>query len=181
MSADVTEVDKQRWKSKAQHLLELLQDGPKTTAQLVALHGHRFSASKRVLVEQGYRIHRSTNYAGEIEWTLIGHEPRVEVTDDLKARYYQTQHWKAKRAARLAKDRHECVFCGFQFSLQVHHWRYDLFAECLDDLSTTCEACHRWIHENENISIHFPHYVEPDVARRILDDAGEEQPPKGTT
>lgn len=170
MSDTVTPEQKQRWKTKAEHLLELLRDGPKTTAQLIVQHGHRFSASKRVLVEQGYEIHRLTTEDGEIAWSLGDHRPMVEVTDDTKSRYYKTRHWQAKRSARLARDRHQCVFCGFELGLQVHHWRYDLFEEKLDDLSTTCEACHRWIHENENISIHFPHYVTPDVAQRITDE-----------
>jgi hypothetical protein len=170
MSDTATKADKQKRKTRAEHLLELLREGPKTTAQLIVQHNHRFSASKRVLVEQGYEIRQFTTEDGEVAWELGEYRPMVEVTDDMKLRYYKTRHWQAKRSARLARDGHECVFCGFGLGLQVHHWRYDLFEEKLDDLSTTCEACHRWIHENEHISIHFPHYVTPDVAQRIADE-----------
>jgi len=68
---------------------------------------------------------------------------------------------------RLRLDGLECIFCGFSFSLQVHHWRYELFAERIEDLSTCCDECHTWIHENELIHIHFPHFVTPEIAVRL--------------
>lgn len=162
-----TTADKRKWKTKAAHLLELLQERPRTSAELIVDHGHRFSASKRVLVEQGYDIRGDKTIDGDILWSLVRHDPRVEVTEEMKAAYYSTPHWKTTRSARLAMDRNTCVFCGLGLTLQVHHWRYDLFAEQLHDLSTVCRQCHEWIHENENITIHFPHYVTPEIAARI--------------
>lgn len=160
--------DKQRAKTRAEELLELLQGGPKTTAELVVWN-HRFSASVRLLRERGYQIHRGTTEHGEILWTLHGRRLMVEVTDEMKSAYYLTPHWRAKRQEVLRRDKNTCVFCPYGLRVEVHHWRYELFNEDLRDLTTVCEECHRWIHENEQISIHFPHYVTPEIAARILD------------
>jgi hypothetical protein len=154
--------------TSADRLLSLLQDGPKTTAQLIVQHGHRFSAAKRNLVERGWAID-SVTLDGEVTWTRGLYTPLVEVTDEMKAAYYAGEHWKAKRQERLRRDGFACIFCGFGLTLEVHHWKYDLFAESVDDLSTTCAECHEWIHANEQIHIHFPHYVTPEIAARLLE------------
>lgn len=153
--------------TSADRLLALLQDGPKTTAQLIVQHGHRFSAAKRVLVERGWTIDAVT-IDGEVTWILGPYTPLVEVTDEMKAAYYSTEHWRTKRQERLRFDGFECIFCGFGMNLEVHHWKYDLFCERVEDLATSCAECHEWIHANEQIHIHFPHFVTPEIAAKLV-------------
>lgn len=154
-------------RNKADELLRLLMEQPRSTRDLVVLHGHRFSASKRVLVERGWEINTWTNDAGERMWALGPHSPRVEVTDEMQAAYYQTPHWRSTRLKRLALDNHKCVLCPMRMGLEVHHWQYDLFAENVEHLATLCKGCHGMIHAMEGVSIHFPHFVTPDIAARI--------------
>ena len=164
--------ERQRWRNKADHLLALLRERPRTTRELIEIHGHRFSASKRLLVERGFTIHRRQMDDGDTEWAIGSYVPRIEVTEDMKAAYYSSSHWHDMRRKRLEFDRRQCVLCRVAFDLQVHHWRYDLFSEQLCDLATLCDACHEAIHANENISIHFPHFVSIDVAERLRSGGG---------
>ena len=170
-----TSAERARWKSKAEQLRDVLANGPRTSQELVELCGHRFSASIHKLREQGYVIERSETSRGECLWVLTGLRNLVEVTDAMKEAYYGSEHWKTTRAARVGFDRGQCVLCGVRFDLEVHHWRYDLFGEKQCDLSTLCHACHVEIHDNPNVSIHFPHYVTPAIAARLQVEANHVQ------
>ena len=150
----------------ATELLDVLAEGPKTTSQLVQVN-HRFSASVCVLRKQGWTIYEGKTDSGESLWSLGSRTEMVEVTDEMKAAYYTSEHWKTRRADRLRYDSHQCCLCRMRFCLQVHHWKYELFAEQLKDLCTLCEPCHEAIHKNEHIRIHFPHYVTPEVGQRL--------------
>lgn len=162
-----TDADRKRRKSKADQLLEVLVEGPRTSQELVERCGHRFSASVHKLRERGYVIEQDETVRGEILWRLLGLQERVKVTPEMKEAYYTSGHWRRTRSIRLAFDRRACVMCGVQLDLEVHHWQYDLFAEKQHDLSTLCEACHEWTHGNPNISIHFPHFVSPEVGAKL--------------
>ncbi len=54
--------------------------------------------------------------------------------------------------------------------LEVHHWRYELFAESVEEeLATFCATHHAAIHKflGPRSDVHFPHYVTPEIAQRI--------------
>lgn len=59
-------------------------------------------------------------------------------------RFLQSPRWKAVRARVLNRDRHTCQYCG-QFATEVHHLRYDDWADpevCL----AVCRRCHERLH-----------------------------------
>lgn len=63
-------------------------------------------------------------------------------------RYLKSERWAAIRKRRMALDGWRCVLCGSETSLQVHHLTYEMVGrEELDDLRTTCEPCHKDLHE----------------------------------
>lgn len=159
--------EKQYRKTKADELLGVLMQSPRSTRELVALVGHRFSASKRVLVERGWEVNSWRTEDGDLMWSLGPYTPRCEVTDEMKRAYYDSQHWQETRRKRLAIDRHKCTLCPMSFGLEVHHWRYDLFAERMEHLATMCKVCHEMIHETDGIQIHFPHFVDQVTAARL--------------
>lgn len=161
-----TDCEKQRRRCKADEIRELLEQCPRTTSELACVN-HRFSACIHLLRQRGWEVREGRSDTGEPLWSLGSFVPRVDVTDDMKQAYYDSQHWKAKRQERLRFDDFSCCLCGMSVDLQVHHWRYDLFAEKLEDLATLCEMCHLSIHQNENIRIHFPHTVTPEIAEKM--------------
>jgi 5-methylcytosine-specific restriction endonuclease McrA len=60
--------------------------------------------------------------------------------------YYQTLHWQNIREERIKIDNYCCRTCGVtesEYTLHVHHLRYDLFNENISkDLITLCKYCH---------------------------------------
>lgn len=161
-----TDEEKKRAESHADRILRRLQQGPALSTDLLAFT-HRFSASIRVLRVRGYRIDVEKLEDGTSLHSLKGYTPLVEVTDEMQAAYYQTEHWAAKRLERLAFDDFKCCHCKSRESLQVHHWVYELFAESIEDLMTLCDGCHEKIHGYECVKAHFPEYVTEDVASRL--------------
>lgn len=65
---------------------------------------------------------------------------------ELRDSYYESDAWRAVRAARLLHDGFRCVCCGKQAD-QVHHLHYHTFREeNMSDLISVCRACHEAIH-----------------------------------
>lgn len=161
-----TEDDHAHAETQADRVLEVLQRGPATSTELKRVT-HRFSAAIKLLRLKGYVID-AVKGARRI-WThhLRGKVPMVKVTDEMQAAYYVTPHWLAMRQTRRDFGDHRCCHCRSEMELHVHHWVYNLFDEDLTDLATLCADCHRRIHELENVRIHFPRYVTPDIAARL--------------
>lgn len=62
--------------------------------------------------------------------------------------YLKSKEWQLKRNAILARDKHQCQFCGYKSDLQVHHISYkNIFAEDPDELITLCSTCHKKMHQ----------------------------------
>jgi hypothetical protein len=69
------------------------------------------------------------------------------VTEDMKAAYYGTPHWRSVRESRLTIDGCCCVLCKDHRDPRCHHITYEnLFNEQLKDLMTVCDECHGRIH-----------------------------------
>lgn len=165
-----TEERKQRQASKRQQILEALQAGPCRSSQLKQIT-HRFSACVRDLRESGYYI--SVSNDDDALHMLVSYSPMVEVTDELKAGYYRTPHWRSLSFRRKIHDSVRCCHCRSGLYLETHHWKYELFDEQLTDLVTLCRECHERIHEYGQVKIHFPHYVTPEIAARIIEESAQ--------
>lgn len=94
---------------------------------------------------------------------------RVRTTDEIKSKYYDSEHWKAIRELRKQHDEHRCVLCvgSCRDEIDVHHIRYNLFAEKLDELMTVCDYHHTLIHDE--CFLKFPTGVELWIAERLLE------------
>lgn len=62
------------------------------------------------------------------------------------AAYLLSPRWRSLRARVLDRDTRQCQDCGGRTALQVHHLRYRLGREQLEDLTTLCQSCHRRLH-----------------------------------
>ena len=162
---------------KADCCLDVLRVGPATTEQLIGTVGHRFSTYIDQLRKRGYEIETVDLKDGTGNWShrITGYPPveRVRVTPEMQSAYYDGDHWRAVRRDRLEFDNNRCCHCHCPVPpLQVHHWRYDLFAEKRADLMTLCEPCHQDIHATENVNVHFPRFVDAEIAERLQALAG---------
>lgn len=93
---------------------------------------------------------------------------KVEVTEAMQASYYSSSHWEATRRKRLERDKYSCVMClHVEPATNVHHARYDLFNESIDELIAICDRHHELIHDNSRIG--FPVGVDVSIAERLLD------------
>lgn len=105
--------------------------------------------------------------------TSYDRQKRVRVTDKLKNAYYATRHWRETRQKRREFDQHQCTLCHRKERLQVHHWKYDLFAEHLRHLQTLCDRCHvgpGGIHSIcEGAGVGWPKFVTEEIRDKILD------------
>lgn len=127
---------------------------------------HRFSACIQSLRQLGHVIDsRKNELTKQYEWRYSHSVEVCQVTDDWQEAYYRSPHWRAKRTERMNHDDFRCCNCHRKESLQVHHWKYDLFAELLGDLMTFCENCHQRIHRN--VRIGFPKVVTSEVFERL--------------
>jgi DNA-directed RNA polymerase subunit RPC12/RpoP len=163
----LTDDDARRIESNTERVLEMLRIRPRTSSELCAVT-HRFSACIGALRKlRGYVIAGEKLEGGDYVWTLQGEDGTVEVTDEMKAAYYETPHWITTRMQRRELDHYKCVQCVEQVGIEVHHWRYELFAEQMRDLATLCRDCHVRIHENELIKVHFPHRVTREIAEQL--------------
>lgn len=128
---------------------------------------HRGQATVRRLRELGYDI-ATVMFEGARHYRLDGFAQMVEVSDEMKKAYYQTDHWQMLSESRRVVDDYRCQHCRSAESLEVHHWCYELFAEAIEDLSTYCRTCHERFHGHITGSqIHFPRTVTPGIARRL--------------
>lgn len=91
----------------------------------------------------------------------------VEVTDKMKEAYYASEHWQKTRRRRLEHDKYMCVMCTApEPATCVHHVKYDLFNESIDDLISLCDHHHEMVHDNSLIA--FPMGVDVSIAERLL-------------
>lgn len=166
LTMDFTDEEKQRAKSHADEILQLLLTGPVSSTRLLKVT-HRFSACVKVLRNRGYVIEVEKLEDGTSMHTLTDYVPTVEVTDDWKRDYYASQHWAEKRLERIRFDEFRCCHCRSTDALQVHHWRYDLFNEAIEDLVTLCDTCHERIHGYSAVKLSFPSHVSATVHRQL--------------
>ncbi len=93
----------------------------------------------------------------------------VKTTDEIKAAYYETRHWKDLHQQRLVVDGYRCCQCKAARSdnvFYVHHVAYRLFSENVTfDLMTLCPGCHEYLHANAKLA--FPSGIEFDHVRRL--------------
>lgn len=147
-------------------VLSALQAGPKTTSELIAIGGHRFSTSIDELRQRGHKISTERNKERIAIYTWWSFNPRCKVSESMQDAYYRCDHWKATAKARKDFDEWRCVQCHSTGDLETHHWIYHLFAESVEsDLATLCRACHGTIHLR--VAIHFPKFVDEATARRL--------------
>jgi len=60
--------------------------------------------------------------------------------------YIHSQKWENLRQDIFARDDSHCVLCGSYRQIQCHHNTYmRLGKERLEDLTTLCASCHRWV------------------------------------
>jgi len=166
LTLEFTEAEKVRAKSNAEKILDMLNRGPVCSTDLISVT-HRFSACIKNLRERGFEIRVYKEEDGTSTHTLVSYTPLVEVTEEMQAAYYITEHWKLKRNQRMSHDDFRCCHCRSRESLQVHHWLYELFTEAIEDLVTLCDGCHERIHQYDCVKLHFPKYVTAEIAERI--------------
>jgi len=152
---------------KRRQMLERLRRGPLSTFDAERLH-HRGQATIGALREEGYRIDL-VSVDDRPVYVLKGWSPVVRVTTELKNAYYETDHWRRIAKRRKESDGFRCAQCGVRQELETHHWRYELFAEDLDeDLITLCSEHHQKLHEAAAGSqMHFPRCITQELAERI--------------
>ena len=82
-------------------------------------------------------------------------------------RLLHTDQWLAKRQKILDRDKHKCVYCGCEHSLQVHHKYYSKYPNGVkvapwnypdDALITLCDSCHKKVHSKKKIKTYFRSY-----------------------
>ena len=163
------ERDRDRENTITGRVLERLKGTPRewvSTAELKQIT-HRFSACIHTLRLDGHVIDMRKVDGGGFEWVWLSCTPRPPVTDEDKEAYYLSDHWKQKRKERLDFDGWQCCWCKTRDDLQVHHWRYELFAERVIDLMTLCDTCHEYMHELTQV--HFPRTVSQEIKQRLLE------------
>jgi hypothetical protein len=92
---------------------------------------------------------------------------RVHVTTQMEAVYYASEHWVSMRTQRFELDKYSCVLCTVtEPAAFVHHVKYALFNESLDELISVCERHHKMIHDNSRIG--FPIGCDVSIAEKLL-------------
>lgn len=168
---EFTEEDRKRRDNRTVSLKNVLIGGQwYSTSVLAKRVGHRFSTNIQDLRDSGHVIEKRRCANGEFEYRLVGRRRVKRVPESWHHRYLRSSHWQAKRAARIEYDGGKCCDCGTSFNVTVHHWRYDLFHERLEDLMTLCEACHRKIHDYDRVHITFPRYLTEELWNRLRDE-----------
>ena len=89
----------------------------------------------------------------------------VKTQDKFKEAYYASEHWRSVRDRRLDLDGWRCVLCSSEEDLEIHHTRYRLFSERMEDVITFCSEHHRVIHDHSRIS--FPKGMTVEHVRRL--------------
>ena len=165
------------WESRLgrqNYLLRMLKSGPKSTNDILAepKMGHRFACEFDSLRARGYVIEFQRDAKAGGGWYTLLSVPAVEntrVTARMKEHYYATKWWREISERRKLRDQKLCTLCKrihtSENPLQVHHWRYDLFAEDMDHLQTVCRECHEFLHRVAKVG--WPQYVSPEIAARL--------------
>lgn len=100
----------------------------------------------------------------------INKQKQTEAREELKVDYHGSygallfdERWKEKRNIILARDNGQCVICGLNVELQVHHRQYHYVAalkkfqppwEYPDNmLITLCNSCHQRGHSKFKVPI----------------------------
>jgi hypothetical protein len=133
---------------------------------------HRGQAVIGSLRDRGHRIDTSV-VDGQLAYVYHGFRATVKVSKSMQEAYYRTGHWISLARQRKEIDGKKCVQCGAKDDLETHHWRYNLFAESLEnDLITFCKPCHAAIHiAVSGSSVHFPRRVDESIAARLRGEA----------
>lgn len=73
---------------------------------------------------------------------------KERTSEDYRAEYLRSPHWRARRRIALEKAEWTCQHCGVHSRfLDVHHLTYDRIGQELDsDLEVICRACHKEEH-----------------------------------
>jgi predicted transcriptional regulator len=83
------------------------------------------------------------------EWDILNHVvPNKKVRDVQDyLDYLLSDEWKDKANKVKERDGNQCVQCGSDKQLEVHHLTYDnIYEEPLEDLVTLCHTCHEKEH-----------------------------------
>lgn len=137
-----------------------------STASLVAID-HRFSTCVNDLRDEGHIIDKRRTAAG-FEYKYAGLIQALPTSGGWQERYYESAHWKQTRHNRMQHDGWRCAICHSTELLQVHHWRYDLFAENVLDLLTLCDGCHERVHQYPGVRICFPSHVTRAMYEKLV-------------
>ncbi len=110
--------------------------------------GPQFSAK-----EAGRIVNRALA-AGLREWDAdelnVEQEPDY---DSMSYREYQkTEHWRDLKVRCLDHHKHQCIFCGYEGRLDMHHNSIDSYKargrEELHQVVPLCRKCHTKFHAN---------------------------------
>lgn len=63
------------------------------------------------------------------------------------AKYLKTAHWRNFRAAALNHYGTQCQICSSTERINVHHKKYNLWHEKIEDVTILCEKCHMALHK----------------------------------
>jgi hypothetical protein len=159
--------DVRNYKTKKAKMLRRIKEGRLSTFDAENLF-HRGQAAVRSLIEEGYRIVKK-EIDGVMYYVYLGTLPLVAVPKAMQDAYYNSTHWRRISAERREIDEHACRQCGSGDDLEVHHWKYDLFAEDVqEDLATFCADHHQMIHQRiAGSGVHFPRFVTEEIAKWI--------------
>jgi hypothetical protein len=156
-----TDEDRESSARQAKTLLACLKAGEWITTQHLVVHvGHRFSTSVQSLRELGWIIDKRPGEGRQYEYKLIGKVDLKPIEKSWADKYRDSAHWKARRQQRLTVDGFKCCDCKATENLEVHHWRYDLFEERLQDLMTLCHDCHQRLHARDCLRLSFPKKID---------------------
>lgn len=83
-----------------------------------------------------------------------------------KQHFRSSSVWKHKRAEILDRDEHQCLICGNNSELQVHHIISLDINEALkledNNLISLCSKCHRDVHNGVYSQIYLTDLVNKD-------------------
>ena len=164
-------------------MLEVLRRGPLSTTTAEADVGvHRGQQVIGTLRASGIRID-TVRISGVLCYVLRdANATLVKVPRSTHTQYCSLPHWKKVAAERKQIDGYRCVQCHSTEKLEVHHWRYELFAEdVVRDLCTLCSKCHHQMTEVlKGSGCHFPTHLTQELKDRIWNVTNADTPDNGT-
>lgn len=154
--------DSEEYSKKLVEIVEALKLSDLTCVE-VETRWHRGQAAIGALRSRGHVIDTIN-----ASYRYVGFRGDMVKAKGMLNLYLQTTHWKQKARERKEFDGWRCVQCRSTENLETHHWRYSLFNEQLDELTTLCERCHDNMHILvKGSGVHFPAYVTESIAERI--------------